>query len=68
LLLIVEYLVVPELVGASKDLHLLGRVNAAWLAAGVVLEGLSLFLLRPADPGRAATGRAQSRPVPAVPH
>src|SRR5215469_17582206 len=43
LLLIVEYLVVPELVGASKDLYLLGRVNAAWLAAGVALEGLSLF-------------------------
>jgi uncharacterized protein (TIRG00374 family) len=42
-LLIVEYLVVPELVGASKDLSLLGRVNAAWLAAGLALEGLSLF-------------------------
>ena len=42
-ILIVEYLVVPELVGASKDLHLLGQVNAAWLAAGVILEGLSLF-------------------------
>ncbi len=43
LLLVIEYLVVPELVGASKDLHLLGRVNAAWLAAGAVLEGVSLF-------------------------
>jgi uncharacterized protein (TIRG00374 family) len=43
LLLIIEYLVVPELVGASKDLYLLGRVNAGWLAAGVVLEGVSLF-------------------------
>ena len=43
LLLIVEYLVVPELVGASKDLYLLGQVNAAWLVAGVALEGLSLF-------------------------
>jgi uncharacterized protein (TIRG00374 family) len=43
LLLIVEYLVVPELVGASRDLYLLGRVNAVWLAAGVILEGLSLF-------------------------
>jgi uncharacterized protein (TIRG00374 family) len=42
-LLIIEYLVVPELVGASKDLYLLGRVNSAWLAAGLVLEGLSLF-------------------------
>src|SRR5580698_6531775 len=43
LLLVVEYLVVPELVGASKDLYLLGRVNALWLVLGVALEGLSLF-------------------------
>jgi uncharacterized protein (TIRG00374 family) len=42
-LLVVEYLVVPELVGAGKDLSLLGRVNPAWLVAGLVLEGLSLF-------------------------
>lgn len=41
--LIVEYLVVPELVGASRDLYLLGRVNAGWVVAGAVLEGLSLF-------------------------
>ena len=39
LVLIVEYLVVPELVGASKDLYLLGRVDAAWLVAGL-LAGL----------------------------
>ena len=43
LVLIVEYLVVPELVDASKDLYLLGRVDAAWLVAGLALEGLSLF-------------------------
>src|SRR5689334_16685563 len=43
LVLIVEYLVVPELVGASKDLNLLGQVDAAWLVAGLALEGLSLF-------------------------
>ena len=43
ILLIIEYLVVPELVGASKDLYLLRRVNALWLIAGVALEGLSLF-------------------------
>src|SRR5215469_17520950 len=43
LLLVIEYLVVPELVGASKDLYLLGRVNAGWVAAGVLLEGVSLF-------------------------
>ncbi len=43
LVLIIEYLVVPELVSASKDLSLLGQVNPAWLVAGVILEGLSLF-------------------------
>jgi hypothetical protein len=43
LLLVIEYLVVPELVGASKDLYLLGRVSAWWVAAGAVLEGVSLF-------------------------
>jgi hypothetical protein len=43
LLLIIEYLVVPELVGASKDLYLLGQVNPIWLAVGLILEGLSLF-------------------------
>ena len=43
IVLVVEYLVVPELVGASRDLYLLGQVNAAWLAAGLILEGLSLF-------------------------
>jgi uncharacterized protein (TIRG00374 family) len=42
-ILIIEYLVIPELTGASKDLHLLGQLNAYWLAAGVILEGLSLF-------------------------
>jgi uncharacterized protein (TIRG00374 family) len=43
LLLVIEYLVVPELVGASKDLYLLGRINAVWVVAGTVLEALSLF-------------------------
>ena len=43
LLLVVEYLVVPELVGASKNLYLLGQVSAWWVAAGTVLEGVSLF-------------------------
>jgi hypothetical protein len=37
-LLVIEYLVVPELIGASKDLYLLGWVNVAWLATGVLLE------------------------------
>jgi hypothetical protein len=43
LLLVIEYLVVPELVGASKNLYLLGRVSAWWVVAGAVLEGASLF-------------------------
>jgi uncharacterized protein (TIRG00374 family) len=41
--LVIEYLVVPELVGASKDLTLLGRVNVGWLIAGVATECFSLF-------------------------
>ena len=43
LALIVEYLVIPELVGASKDLYLLGRISAWWIVAGVILEVVSLF-------------------------
>jgi uncharacterized protein (TIRG00374 family) len=43
LALVVEYLVIPTLVGASKNLYLLGRVSAWWVVAGTVLEGLSLF-------------------------
>jgi hypothetical protein len=43
LVLIIEYLVVPELVGASRDLYLLGRMDPVWLVVGMVCEGLSLF-------------------------
>ncbi len=43
LALIVEYLVIPELVGASKDTYLVGRVIVYWAVAGVVLEAASLF-------------------------
>jgi Lysylphosphatidylglycerol synthase TM region len=43
LLLIVEYLVIPELVGAKRDLHLLNQLNVGWLAAGIVLEAASLL-------------------------
>jgi uncharacterized protein (TIRG00374 family) len=43
LALIVEYLVIPELVGASKDLYLLGRLNVGWMIAGLILEAVSLF-------------------------
>ena len=52
IVLIVEYLVVPELTGASKDLNLLGQLNPSWLAAGVILEGLSLFGDRTGGPAR----------------
>src|SRR5579859_2785819 len=41
--LVVEYLVVPELVGARKDLYLLNQLNAGWAVAGVVVEVVSLF-------------------------
>jgi hypothetical protein len=43
LALIVEYLVIPELVGASKDLYLLGRIGVLWTVAAVALEAASLF-------------------------
>ncbi len=41
--LVIEYLVVPELVGASKNLYLLGQISVLWVIAGTVLEGVSLF-------------------------
>ena len=43
LALIVEYLVIPELIGASKDMYLLGRLNVGWMIAGLILEAVSLF-------------------------
>jgi uncharacterized protein (TIRG00374 family) len=43
LALIVEYLVIPELVGASQDAYLLDRLNLGWMIAGLVLEVVSLF-------------------------
>jgi uncharacterized protein (TIRG00374 family) len=42
-LLVVEYLVVPELIGASKNLKLLSGLNVAWLIGGVAAEAGSLF-------------------------
>ncbi|MGP8163369.1 MAG: lysylphosphatidylglycerol synthase transmembrane domain-containing protein [Acidimicrobiales bacterium] len=41
--IVVEYLVVPELIGASRNIHYLERLNVGWLVAGVVLEATSLF-------------------------
>jgi len=42
-LLVIEYLVIPRLIFASKSLSLLTRINIPWLLAGIVLEGLALF-------------------------
>jgi hypothetical protein len=42
-LAVIEYLVVPELVGASRNLDLLKRMNPFWLVAGLALEAVSLF-------------------------
>ena len=78
-LLVVEYLVVPELVGATKDLHVLSRLNAGWVVAAVVLEAASVFcytlltrtLLPKGDPGLLTllriqlSGTAVSHVVPA---
>jgi len=41
-LLVVEYLVLPQIAGARKELHLLATVNAPLLALGLVLEGSAL--------------------------
>lgn len=41
--LVIEYLVVPELIGASHNLSLLERLNVGWLIAGVAFEAASLF-------------------------
>jgi len=42
LALILEYLVLPQLTGARKSLYLLGRINVAYVVAGVVLEAGAL--------------------------
>ena len=41
-LLVVEYLAVPELVGASQNLDLLRRLKPEWLIAGILLEAASV--------------------------
>jgi uncharacterized protein (TIRG00374 family) len=41
--LVIEYLVVPELIGASRNLSLLKRLNIGWLIAGIAFEAASLF-------------------------
>jgi len=42
LVLVVEYLVLPQLAGTREALNLLGRIQPAWVVAGIVLEVLSL--------------------------
>jgi uncharacterized protein (TIRG00374 family) len=42
ILLVLEYLVLPELSGAKRSLNLLGQVNVAYLIAGVLLEAAAL--------------------------
>lgn len=43
LALIIEYIVIPDLSGASKSLKLLSKVNLAYLFLGVLLEALALI-------------------------
>ena len=38
MVVVVEYLVVPQLAGARKSLHLLGRVNVGFLVVAIALE------------------------------
>jgi len=43
LLLVLEYLVLPQLAGARESLHLLTKVNIAYLVLGVGLEGAAIW-------------------------
>ena len=43
LVIVVEYLVVPQLVGASRSLDLLAGMQPGWVVAGVLLEAAALF-------------------------
>ncbi len=60
LVLILEYLVLPELAGFGHSLHLLSKVNVAYLLIGTALEAASLVayaqlthtVLPPDGPGR----------------
>src|SRR3984957_20565631 len=42
LFLVLEYLVLPQLAGARKPVNLLGKINIAYVVAGVLLEAASL--------------------------
>ncbi len=43
LILLIEYLVIPELTGFSQNLYLLKKVKLNYLILGIILEGFSLF-------------------------
>lgn len=68
LVLVVEYLVLPQLAGTREAVHLLGRIQPAWVVVGVVLEAASLaayaqltrsLLPRPGRPSLAMMARIQ---------
>ena len=42
LALVLEYLVLPQIAGVRRSLHLLGRVNIGYVALGTLLEVASL--------------------------
>jgi uncharacterized protein (TIRG00374 family) len=41
--LVIEYLVLPQLAGAGKSVHLLSEVNLGYVAGGVLLEAAALL-------------------------
>jgi hypothetical protein len=41
--LVIEYLVLPQLAGAGRSLHLISQVNLGYAAAGVILEAAALL-------------------------
>jgi uncharacterized protein (TIRG00374 family) len=43
IILVVEYLVLPQIAGVNKDLHLLGQLNLGYALLGVALEAASLL-------------------------
>jgi hypothetical protein len=72
--LIVEYLVLPQIAGARKSLHLLADVNTGWLAAGLGLELAALIAyaqltraVMPKESGRSGCGRCSGSTCPPWP-
>ncbi|HEX2850844.1 MAG TPA: YbhN family protein [Acidimicrobiales bacterium] len=65
-LLVLEYLVLPQIAGARHALQVLGQVRPAWLVAGVALEALAVacyaqltrsLIPAPSRPGFATASR-----------